>query len=76
MLFGSLLFLSCKVLFGVLCSERNPRRPPMAYLIDEGAEPLTFTNIFPSWEMRLTRGVQVSEDIVIICMSECLHDLD
>ncbi|KAG1968457.1 supervillin [Pimephales promelas] len=40
------------------CKERNPRRPPMAYLIDEGAEPLTFTNIFPSWEMRLTRGVQ------------------
>ncbi|KAK7174564.1 hypothetical protein R3I93_001696 [Phoxinus phoxinus] len=40
------------------CKERNPRRPPMAYLIDEGAEPLTFTNIFPSWEMRLTQGVQ------------------
>ncbi|XP_073800978.1 supervillin isoform X21 [Danio rerio] len=33
------------------CKERNPRRPPIAYLIDEGAEPLTFTNIFPSWEM-------------------------
>uniref|UniRef100_A0A672RMH2 Supervillin c n=1 Tax=Sinocyclocheilus grahami TaxID=75366 RepID=A0A672RMH2_SINGR len=41
------------------CKERNPRRPPMAYLIDEGAEPLTFTNIFPSWEMRLTQEVQV-----------------
>ncbi|KTF77653.1 hypothetical protein cypCar_00039995 [Cyprinus carpio] len=40
------------------CKERNPRRPPMAYLIDEGAEPLTFTNIFPSWEMRLTQEVQ------------------
>ncbi|XP_067274939.1 supervillin isoform X2 [Pseudorasbora parva] len=40
------------------CKERNPRRPPMTYLIDEGAEPLTFTNIFPSWEMRLTQGIQ------------------
>ncbi|XP_016122876.1 supervillin-like isoform X2 [Sinocyclocheilus grahami] len=40
------------------CKERNPRRPPMAYLIEEGAEPLTFTNIFPSWEMRLTQEVQ------------------
>ncbi|XP_043090608.1 supervillin [Puntigrus tetrazona] len=40
------------------CKERNPRRPPMAYLIDEGAEPLTFTNIFPSWDMRLTQEAQ------------------
>ncbi|XP_016405193.1 supervillin-like [Sinocyclocheilus rhinocerous] len=40
------------------CKERNPRRHPMAYLIEEGAEPLTFTNIFPSWEMRLTQEVQ------------------
>ncbi|XP_016297127.1 supervillin-like isoform X2 [Sinocyclocheilus anshuiensis] len=40
------------------CKERNPRRPPMVYLIEEGAEPLTFTNIFPSWEMRLTQEVQ------------------
>ncbi|XP_051571140.1 supervillin-like isoform X2 [Myxocyprinus asiaticus] len=40
------------------CRERNPRRPPMAYLIDEGAEPLTFTNIFPSWEIRVTPELQ------------------
>lgn len=31
-------------------SERNPQRPPEAYLIQEGLEPLTFTNIFPQWE--------------------------
>ncbi|XP_036445253.1 supervillin isoform X4 [Colossoma macropomum] len=37
------------------CRERNPRRPPMAYLIDEGAEPLTFTNVFPSWERSATQ---------------------
>lgn len=33
----------------------------MAYLIDEGVEPLTFTNIFPSWEMRPTQEVEVGE---------------
>ncbi|XP_066554646.1 supervillin isoform X2 [Amia ocellicauda] len=32
------------------CQEKNPRRPPRAYLIHAGAEPLTFTNIFPKWE--------------------------
>lgn len=42
------------------CKERNPRRPPIAYLIDEGAEPLTFTNIFPSWEM-----TQAEEDCTV-----------
>ncbi|CAL8304515.1 unnamed protein product [Merluccius merluccius] len=34
------------------CKELNPRRPPMAYLISEGTEPLTFTNVFPCWERR------------------------
>ncbi|CAG07251.1 unnamed protein product, partial [Tetraodon nigroviridis] len=29
------------------CTEMNPRRPPRAYLICEGSEPLTFTNVFP-----------------------------
>ncbi|XP_029946101.1 supervillin-like isoform X2 [Salarias fasciatus] len=32
------------------CKEMNPRRPPLAYLILEGLEPLTFTNVFPRWE--------------------------
>ncbi|XP_036408959.1 supervillin-like isoform X1 [Megalops cyprinoides] len=32
------------------CKEKNSRRPPQAYLIDAGTEPLTFTNIFPRWE--------------------------
>ncbi|XP_062389043.1 supervillin isoform X2 [Sardina pilchardus] len=34
------------------CRERNPRRPPLAYLIEDGAEPLTFTNVFPEWSPR------------------------
>ncbi|XP_070778777.1 supervillin [Enoplosus armatus] len=32
------------------CKEMNPRRPPQAYLVFEGSEPLTFTNVFPRWE--------------------------
>ncbi|XP_060704952.1 supervillin isoform X7 [Hemiscyllium ocellatum] len=32
------------------CTEKNPRRPPKAYLVHAGTEPLTFTNIFPRWE--------------------------
>ncbi|XP_027141350.1 supervillin isoform X3 [Larimichthys crocea] len=35
------------------CKEMNPRRPPQAYLIFEGSEPLTFTNVFPRWEKSL-----------------------
>lgn len=31
------------------CKEKNPRRPPLAYLVQAGYEPLTFTNIFPYW---------------------------
>uniref|UniRef100_A0A8C7TIB2 Supervillin d n=1 Tax=Oncorhynchus mykiss TaxID=8022 RepID=A0A8C7TIB2_ONCMY len=32
------------------CKEKNSRRPPQAYLVLAGSEPLTFTNIFPYWE--------------------------
>ncbi|XP_051523403.1 supervillin-like isoform X2 [Myxocyprinus asiaticus] len=32
------------------CQGKNSKRPPQAYLILAGAEPLTFTNIFPYWE--------------------------
>ncbi|XP_061565342.1 supervillin isoform X2 [Cololabis saira] len=32
------------------CKEKNRRRPPQAYLVLAGCEPLTFTNIFPYWE--------------------------
>ncbi|XP_029364826.1 supervillin isoform X3 [Echeneis naucrates] len=35
------------------CKEMNPRRPPQAYLVLEGAEPLTFTNVFPHWDWSL-----------------------
>lgn len=42
------------------CKEMNPRRPPQAYLICEGAEPLTFTNVFPNWNRSL--GPQTQGD--------------
>lgn len=33
-------------------TEKNEKKPPKAYLIHAGLEPLTFTNMFPSWEHR------------------------
>lgn len=41
------------------CQGRNSKRPPQAYLILAGAEPLTFTNIFPYWEKNPNMKVQV-----------------
>ncbi|KAM9816987.1 supervillin-like [Neosynchiropus ocellatus] len=32
------------------CKEKSARRPPQAYLVHVGCEPLTFTNVFPYWE--------------------------
>ncbi|XP_054618789.1 supervillin isoform X2 [Dunckerocampus dactyliophorus] len=32
------------------CKEKISRRPPQAYLVMAGYEPLTFTNIFPYWK--------------------------
>ncbi|XP_024128826.1 supervillin isoform X3 [Oryzias melastigma] len=43
------------------CKEMNPRRPPYAYLILEGLEPLTFTNVFPRWERSF--GPQTQGDV-------------
>ncbi|XP_055520995.1 supervillin a [Leucoraja erinacea] len=34
------------------CKVKNPKKPPKSYLIHAGFEPLTFTNMFPSWEHR------------------------
>uniref|UniRef100_UPI00398F787A supervillin a isoform X16 n=1 Tax=Pristiophorus japonicus TaxID=55135 RepID=UPI00398F787A len=34
------------------CKVKNPKKPPKSYLIHAGLEPLTFTNMFPSWEHR------------------------
>ncbi|XP_044076630.1 supervillin-like isoform X1 [Siniperca chuatsi] len=34
------------------CKEKNEKKPLKSYLIHAGLEPLTFTNMFPSWEHR------------------------
>ncbi|XP_072364463.1 supervillin a isoform X3 [Scyliorhinus torazame] len=34
------------------CKVKNTKNPPKSYLIHAGFEPLTFTNMFPSWEHR------------------------
>uniref|UniRef100_A0A8C4RWP4 Supervillin n=1 Tax=Erpetoichthys calabaricus TaxID=27687 RepID=A0A8C4RWP4_ERPCA len=34
------------------CKAKNSKKPPKSYLIHAGLEPLTFTNMFPSWEHR------------------------
>ncbi|XP_043922618.1 supervillin isoform X2 [Protopterus annectens] len=34
------------------CKEKNSKKTPKSYLIHAGLEPLTFTNMFPSWEHR------------------------
>ncbi|XP_030607197.1 supervillin-like [Archocentrus centrarchus] len=34
------------------CKQKNEKKPQKSYLIHAGLEPLTFTNMFPSWEHR------------------------
>ncbi|KAF7705184.1 supervillin [Silurus meridionalis] len=48
------------------CKAKNSRRPPPAYLILAGAEPLTFTNIFPYWEKDPSIPVQSMGNKVIL----------
>uniref|UniRef100_A0AAY5EEZ6 HP domain-containing protein n=1 Tax=Electrophorus electricus TaxID=8005 RepID=A0AAY5EEZ6_ELEEL len=48
------------------CKAKNSRRPPQAYLILAGAEPLTFTNIFPYWEKDPSIRVQGVRNKVIL----------
>ncbi|XP_060747975.1 supervillin isoform X2 [Tachysurus vachellii] len=48
------------------CRERNTRRPPVAYFLEEGTEPLTFTNVFPSWERRVTQAPSVQKKLTLV----------
>ncbi|XP_011604434.2 supervillin [Takifugu rubripes] len=50
------------------CKEKNPRRPPLAYLVLAGYEPLTFTNIFPYWEKdsRITSKAETKNKVVLV----------
>uniref|UniRef100_A0A3Q3DXG3 Supervillin a n=1 Tax=Hippocampus comes TaxID=109280 RepID=A0A3Q3DXG3_HIPCM len=54
------------------CREKNPKKAPKAYLILAGLEPLTFTNMFPSWEHRediaeiTEREAEVCNQIILV----------
>ncbi|XP_068200071.1 supervillin a isoform X3 [Antennarius striatus] len=54
------------------CREKNERKSPKAYLIHAGLEPLTFTNMFPSWEHRediaeiTEREAEVCNQIILV----------
>uniref|UniRef100_A0A3B4B1U4 HP domain-containing protein n=1 Tax=Periophthalmus magnuspinnatus TaxID=409849 RepID=A0A3B4B1U4_9GOBI len=55
------------------CKEKNPRRPPQAYLVLAGCEPLTFTNIFPYWEK--DENINQSHKNKVILVKEALAKL-
>ncbi|XP_029383582.1 supervillin isoform X2 [Echeneis naucrates] len=48
------------------CKEKNLRRPPLAYLVLAGCEPLTFTNIFPYWEKDSSIAPKSSKNKVML----------
>ncbi|XP_069554175.1 supervillin a isoform X8 [Brachyistius frenatus] len=54
------------------CREKNDKKPPKSYLIHAGLEPLTFTNMFPSWEHRediaeiTEREAEVCHQIILV----------
>uniref|UniRef100_A0A672LB68 Supervillin n=1 Tax=Sinocyclocheilus grahami TaxID=75366 RepID=A0A672LB68_SINGR len=54
------------------CTENNEKKPQKSYLIHAGLEPLTFTNMFPSWEHRediaeiTEREAEVCNQIILV----------
>ncbi|XP_075778752.1 supervillin isoform X24 [Pelodiscus sinensis] len=54
------------------CKGKNVKKPPKSYLIHAGLEPLTFTNMFPSWEHRediaeiTEMDAEVSNQIILV----------
>ncbi|XP_069067377.1 supervillin isoform X10 [Pleurodeles waltl] len=48
------------------CKGKNKKKPPKSYLIHAGLEPLTFTNMFPSWEHREDIA-EITENDAEIC---------
>ncbi|KPP78262.1 hypothetical protein Z043_102241, partial [Scleropages formosus] len=53
-------------------TEKNEKKPQKSYLIHAGLEPLTFTNMFPSWEHRediaeiTEREAEVCNQIILV----------
>uniref|UniRef100_A0A3P8YIQ8 HP domain-containing protein n=1 Tax=Esox lucius TaxID=8010 RepID=A0A3P8YIQ8_ESOLU len=58
------------------CKERNPRRPPLAYLIQDGAEPLTFTNVFPRWEKRPSPEGELGGRVKLTLVQDALAQIN
>ncbi|XP_068942526.1 supervillin isoform X18 [Petaurus breviceps papuanus] len=54
------------------CKGKNVKQPPKSYLLHAGLEPLTFTNMFPSWEHRediaeiTEMDAEVSNQIILV----------
>ncbi|XP_039671172.1 supervillin-like isoform X10 [Perca fluviatilis] len=54
------------------CKDKNEKKPQKSYLIHAGLEPLTFTNMFPSWEHRedvaeiTEREAEVCNQIILV----------
>ncbi|CAL9689448.1 unnamed protein product [Knipowitschia caucasica] len=54
------------------CTQKNEKKPQKSYLIHAGLEPLTFTNMFPSWEHRedvaeiTEREAEVCNQIILV----------
>ncbi|XP_062284538.1 supervillin [Scomber scombrus] len=54
------------------CREKNDKKSQKSYLIHAGLEPLTFTNMFPSWEHRedvaeiTEREAEVCNQIILV----------
>uniref|UniRef100_A0A672JU12 Supervillin n=1 Tax=Salarias fasciatus TaxID=181472 RepID=A0A672JU12_SALFA len=54
------------------CKGKNDKKPQKSYLIHAGLEPLTFTNMFPSWEHRedvaeiTEREAEVCHQIILV----------
>ncbi|XP_056247538.1 supervillin-like isoform X12 [Seriola aureovittata] len=54
------------------CKEKNEKKSQKSYLIHAGLEPLTFTNMFPSWEHRedvaeiTEREAEVCNQIILV----------
>ncbi|XP_034564247.1 LOW QUALITY PROTEIN: supervillin [Notolabrus celidotus] len=57
------------------CKDKNPRRPPLAYLVLAGCEPLTFTNIFPYWEKDTSITSKESSKNKVTLVKEALSKL-
>lgn len=80
---SNILYLNVRSLFWLMFSfcfsiqhwptEKNPRRPPLAYLILAGCEPLTFTNIFPYWEKDPNIASKVGDGLsfTAVCLMKC-----